>query len=355
TGEIKAARELYRAAIDKNQYVDYESRLEYFEFERRHGERTQALAAYDQLRNEGFGADILARQRLSLFLAYPGAPWQWRDVAGLLMFLGLLLVLAALPALAVVTIHYRGLARRARGLAPNNASPAWTLRHAWYALGIFTAGGAIALYVFSPAPLEMMLPWSMRLKADSTDIELGHQLLGMCVLALLLALPLLRGRPIKQILVGRWSIFRSIFTGVGLAIALKCVAIIVHLGVQATGVLGNDTMRAMQGAHQSFGMFGMLLIVAVAVPFAEELVFRGVLLEAFRGQVTFVFATIVQAVFFAASHESPADMPTLFVFGLLAGWLAKRSEGLLAPMAMHSAFNLTAALTVVGVTSILNR
>jgi membrane protease YdiL (CAAX protease family) len=48
-------------------------------------------------------------------------------------------------------------------------------------------------------------------------------------------------------------------------------------------------------------------------------------------------------------------MPLLFVFGLTAGWLAKRSEGLLAPMAMHSAFNLTAALAVIGMTSVLNR
>jgi membrane protease YdiL (CAAX protease family) len=44
-----------------------------------------------------------------------------------------------------------------------------------------------------------------------------------------------------------------------------------------------------------------------------------------------------------------------FLFGLAAGWLAKRSEGLLAPMTMHATFNLTAALTVLGITSILNR
>lgn len=354
TGEIEAARNAYKGAIEP-QYVPYESRVEYFEFERQHGNREESIAAYEQLRGEGFGADILGRQRLSLLLTHPTAPWHWRDVTGFLLLGGLLLVFALVPIVAIAPIHYRGLARRVAGLAPDKLEPSWTLRHSWYALGVIFVGGAVSLYVFTPALLEMVLPWTKRANATSTEIQLGNELLFATLLALLLVVPLLRGKSIKSVMIGRWSIAKSIFVGLGVAIALKIVALIIGVGMQSVGALGTDTTRAMQGAHQSFGLAGMLLIVAVAVPFVEELVFRGVLLEAFRGQVTFVFATIVQATAFATIHESWTDMPSIFVFGLASAWLAKRSEGLLASMTMHAVFNLLAAIAIVGITSILNR
>jgi membrane protease YdiL (CAAX protease family) len=258
------------------------------------------------------------------------------------------------PLIAIAPVHYRGLARRVAGLAPDKPAPAWTLRHAWYALGVLFVGGAVSLYVFTPALLELVLPWAKRISATSTDIQLGNELLGATLLALLLVAPLLRGKPVKPMMIGRWSIAKSIFAGLGVAIALKIVAVIIGLGMQSVGALGTDTTRAMQGAHQSFGLAGMLLIVALAVPFVEELVFRGVLLEAFRGQVTFFFATLMQAAAFAAIHEAWTDMPSIFVFGLASAWLAKRSEGLLASVTMHAVFNLMAAIALVGITSFLN-
>ena len=352
-GEIKAARDIYRAVV-AGQYVPYESRVEFFEFERQHGSREQAIAAYRQLRDEGFGADILGRQRLSLSVAYPSAPWQWGDVTGFLLLLALLLIFAALPVLVVAPIHYRGLARRVAGLAPDRPEPRWSLRHAWYAFGVLQVAGAVSLYVFSAPALEVIMPWTKRFEASATDHELGNQMLWGSLIGLVLLVPLLRGRSVKSLLLGRWSIVRSVLVGIGVAIALKIVSGIIGIGVQSLGVLGNDTTRAMQGLHQSFGMVGMLLIVAAVVPFIEELAFRGVMLEAFRGQVTFLFATLVQAVTFAGIHESWGDMPYLFVFGLVSAWLAKRSEGLLASVVMHSTFNLTSALAIVGITSILN-
>jgi membrane protease YdiL (CAAX protease family) len=355
TGEIDAARDLYRAAVLKQKYVAHESRVEYFEFERQYGSGEQAMAAYEQLRNEGFGADILARQRLSLLAAYPGAAWHWEDVAGLLLILGLALAYAVLPVVTIAPIHYRGLARRLAGLAPETPAPKWSLRHAWYALGVIWISGLISLYVFFPESLEKLLPWTKRMEASATDIVLGNHLLCGTVLALLMVGPLLRGRSVKALLMGRWSVLKSVLSGIGLAIALKVVAAVIAVSIQSMGALGSETIRAMQGVHQSFGLAAMLLVVGVAVPFVEELVFRGVMLEAFRGHVTFMFATVAQAATFAAAHESYGDMPVLFVFGLVAGWLARRSGGLLAPMAMHSAFNISSALAIVGMTAFLNR
>ena len=87
----------------------------------------------------------------------------------------------------------------------------------------------------------------------------------------------------------------------------------------------------------------------------EGLVFRGALLGAFRGYVSFGFATVIQARAFVLRHEELGSMPFLFVVALVAAWLVKRSEGLLAPMVLHAVNNLTAALAIVGATSVINQ
>ena len=89
-------------------------------------------------------------------------------------------------------------------------------------------------------------------------------------------------------------------------------------------------------------------------PIIEELIFRGVLLEAFRARVTFWFAAVVQALVFIP-HEEWQAMPFLFVFALVAAWQVRESGGLLASMVMHAVNNATAAMAVVGATSVLNR
>jgi membrane protease YdiL (CAAX protease family) len=359
-GDIKGARELYDGVI-KREFVALDTRIEYFEFERRHGTSAAALAAYGKLRDEGFHADSVARYRLGLLLSHPGAGWQWRDALGLLTLIGVALAICALPLIAIVPVHYRGLARQAAGRAPDLSQEPmdrmrWKLRHAWYALGVMLIAGYAALYVYAVQYLEATLPWIQRyVITPATDITLSKIMLWSSVAALLLLVPLLRGRSVKQLLLGTWSLKRCIVTGIAWALGLKIFAAFIDLGMKAFGLLGSDTVRAMQGLHEMYGLGVMLLVVAVATPIIEELIFRGVLLEAFRARVTFWVAAVVQALVFIALHEEWQAMPFLFVFALAAAWQVRESGGLLASMVMHAVNNATAAMAVVGATSILNR
>jgi membrane protease YdiL (CAAX protease family) len=353
-GEVMAARKLYLEALTQP-YIALDTRIEYFEFERQHGSRQDALAAYDKLRGEGFAADSLARYRLGLFVSRPGIAWQWRDAWGVLALLGTTLAFCLLPLLFIVPVHYRGLALRASGRAPIHETTGWTLRDAWYAFGAFLLVGFASLYVFAMPYLDAILPWSVRNGVDpATDHVLAKVLLCSTVGSLALLLPLMRRRSVKATLCGRWSIRRSIFVGLGAAVLLKIVTALVGLGINSAGMLGSDTVRSIQGAYDAYGLLAMLLLISVVTPFVEELVFRGVMLEAFRGHVSFVFAALVQAAAFVLMHEEWQSMPFLFAFALVAAWLARRSEGLLAPMVMHSVNNLMAGLAIVGMTSVLN-
>jgi membrane protease YdiL (CAAX protease family) len=356
--DYAAAREQYKKEVAR-EYASNDTRAEWFRFEASHGTAEQALAAYQQLRDQGYWADPLARQRLALLVSSPGAPWQARDLLGLLTLLGLGLAFCLVPLAVVVPVHYRGLARRVRDLPPDLGRPAWTLRHAAWALGAFLMADFIAMYIFAPAYLEYMLPGSPQYtNATTTDLLLGRYMVTATLLMLLFILPLMRGRSPRDVLLGQWSIGRHIIAGVGILIALKIatgiVAVVVRV-VSPEAALGSDTTRAIQGMTESFGIGVTLLMVAGITPLVEEFIFRGVLLQAFRGQVSFWVSAVFTSLVFTLLHEEWVSMPYLFVFAMSAALLARNSGGLLASIVLHVINNAMAVLVIVGATSIINR
>ena len=107
----------------------------------------------------------------------------------------------------------------------------------------------------------------------------------------------------------------------------------------------DDALWQMIGAvRDHYGVITALWIVAVAAPVVEEFVFRGVLLRSFASHIGAGWANIVQAALFSAMHMNLQAALVLFVLGLVLGTLARRSGSLLAPMLLHAAFNLIAAL-----------
>lgn len=353
-GDADAARSVYRELLEGERYLSPGIRAEYFEFERRHGTAESATAAYAQLRDTGFGADPMARRRLALLFSHPGADWQWRDAPGLLTLLAAIALCCLLPLLAIAPVHYRGLARQIAGHPPGVTGPHWRLRHGWYAMAAMSVSGFGVAYVLLPGIVEQLGPWlAVEPPAPATNRGLARVLLWSTVLTLVLLLPLLRGRSIRSLLLGKWSILRSVLAALGLAIGLRLVAGLVG-ALSSGGALGDDTTRAMQGLSEYYGLWAMLLVAALAVPVVEELIFRGVLLEAFRARVTFWFAALAQAVLFVVLHEQWQSMPYLFVFALVATWLARRSQGLLAPIVLHSVNNAFASLTLIGMTTAIN-
>ncbi len=355
-GDIKGARELYEGVVKDQQYLALDTRIEYFEFEREHGTRAAAATAYAQLRDVGYSADPVGRYRLGLFLSHPTAGWQWRDALGVLTLLVIIVVICALPLVAIVPVHYRGLARQVAGRAPDLAEAPWKLRHAWYALGVMLITGYGVLYVYAVQYLEAVLPWIGRyVITPATDLTLAKIMIWSTVAALLLLVPLALRRPLRPLFLGHWTIKRSILVGIGAALVLRFVAAFIDLGYRAFGLLGSDTVRAMQGIHEVYGIMALLLVVAVATPIVEEWIFRGVLLEAFRTRVSFWFAAVVQALVFVALHEEYQAMPFLFVFALVAAFLVRQSGGLLAALVMHGVNNAIAVLAIVGATNLINR
>lgn len=137
--------------------------------------------------------------------------------------------------------------------------------------------------------------------------------------------------------------------GVGIfVLASVAISPIVQSAGESQAVV--DELRSASGAELAV----FALTAAAVAPFAEELLFRGLLLRALRRRIPTLVAVIVQAMVFAAVHPllSPtlgdfAVVPALFALGVVCGVVASRRADLSATVFLHVGFNLVTVLLAV--------
>lgn len=83
----------------------------------------------------------------------------------------------------------------------------------------------------------------------------------------------------------------------------------------------------------------LIVVVAVGAPIIEEFVYRGAILQALENRVHAVLALAISALWFAAIHLQPVELPGLFVVGLVFGLCWQRSGRIACPILAHMAFN----------------
>jgi len=92
----------------------------------------------------------------------------------------------------------------------------------------------------------------------------------------------------------------------------------------------------------------IVVMVGVAAPVVEEMLFRGMLLSRLIRSMSPMWAVVVQAVLFAAIHlldpSAAAALPGLVIIGLVLGYAAIRTGNLSLPIMLHAGVNLTAAI-----------
>lgn len=349
-GQIDIARQLYTSVLAaRAPKLPIPALRDLFLFECHNGTQQQALTAYQRLREEGYRADPVGYYRFKLVERFPAAPWQWRDTAGPLVLIALLAFLALLPVVLIAPVHYRGLVHQLRGTLPPALPQPWGLSQAWYVLAGLLIAGVIACLFCAYSSLENLLGPTNGGSADQR--ALGNALIVQTILFALLAAPLLRRIDIRATLIGTWSLRKSLLSGIGWAVLARVVLSLgtrlVHSGRPAPAI-GNLVDGGLQGIHAAYGAWAVLLVAAIAVPILEELAFRGVILTALRRYISFWPAALAQAVAFATMHEEVSLYLFFAGFGLATALLARRSQGLLASIAMHATNNLFAVVPLLG-------
>jgi membrane protease YdiL (CAAX protease family) len=322
---------------------------ERFRFELKHGTGEQALAAYRALRGSGMAADPFLRDRVALLMKHPMLGWNFQDAGGLAMGGLLLIALLLTPAVILLPVHYWSLLRERRAKPSAWPGARWGLREAWAALGAYLAVEVFCVWWFQP---EIMRGWWQKNQLEQQNATftdgmlLAQQTTAWAALAVVLGLALWRARAWRVIGRGEWSWGRT----VGLALAgtmILRIALLSYTAVWPEAIEGEvaslspNTRQLCLALLKGGGPGVLILVVAGFVPLVEELLFRGVLLEALAKHIPFWWANVGQALLFASVHENYRLLPFFLAFGVVCGVLARRSQALLAPMAVHSLNNLT--------------
>jgi membrane protease YdiL (CAAX protease family) len=95
----------------------------------------------------------------------------------------------------------------------------------------------------------------------------------------------------------------------------------------------------------------IVLMVGIAAPVVEEMLFRGMLLSRLSRSMSPAWAILVQALIFASIHlldpSAVAALPGLVIVGVVLGYAAMRTGSLSLPIMIHAGVNLTAVVLLI--------
>jgi membrane protease YdiL (CAAX protease family) len=334
-GRIDEARAAYGAGEEP--WATVEALQARFDFELEHGTAETARAAYDALLARGWDSDLVGRRRLALLAAHPRAPWKWEDAPGLIALATIGVSIAMLPASFILPIYAIGLLRRRRSRAEPAPAERFGLRHAWLASAVMILAQCVGFLVYP----EVIEGDTFPLGRATASYALMSAVAGAA------GLLLVTGRATAELVgPGRWRWPRMLVVGVLVTgvFQLTAVGVAWAIGSDAGDPSTTEMMRSVQ---TSFGVPATFLFAALLVPVAEELLFRGVLLSAFRTRLSPGWANLAQAGLFGALHAHPVVAPAAFALGLAAGRATRVSGSLRTALFAHVLANAIACALLV--------
>lgn len=114
------------------------------------------------------------------------------------------------------------------------------------------------------------------------------------------------------------------------------------------GSFENPQIEALTGGQplSSLQVGLLFLLLAVLVPIAEELFFRGMIYPLLRWRWGRTVAIVLSAAIFAVAHVIPLLMPALFFVGLVLGQLREWSKSIIPGILIHATQNAIALLAI---------
>jgi hypothetical protein len=88
----------------------------------------------------------------------------------------------------------------------------------------------------------------------------------------------------------------------------------------------------------------LIIVVALGAPLIEELVYRGLILQALQSRLNDWLALLISSAWFALIHLQPVELPGLFVFALVLGICFQRTGRLGMAIFAHIGFNAAGLL-----------
>jgi membrane protease YdiL (CAAX protease family) len=150
-----------------------------------------------------------------------------------------------------------------------------------------------------------------------------------------------RTRPVTSIVIGcvalvlMWPVLMALGNAGGMIVSL--------LRGEEVSRIAHSTLQLLHDGPADRWKVLMSALVVIGAPVLEEVMYRGLLQRTIISTGMRAWpAIVVTSLMFAAMHinaAQPHAVVTLFVLSLVFGWAFQRTGRLLAPIAMHIAFN----------------
>jgi len=89
-----------------------------------------------------------------------------------------------------------------------------------------------------------------------------------------------------------------------------------------------------------------ILLVGIIPAFVEEMLFRGVILNGFRGNYSVRKAIILSSLLFGIVHLNPWQFVTAFIIGIISAWICIKTESIILSIYIHLFNNMVSVLAM---------
>ncbi|HCZ36265.1 MAG TPA: hypothetical protein DHV26_10110 [Cytophagales bacterium] len=322
------------------------------EYDLKYSSADSTALTYSRLVEQSFWYDAFAIYRIRLLLKSPFIGWTWPDLGRFTLLFILAFTLLVVPYIWILPMHYWGWWQRSNGRIFQQPVFSWGLRHLWIVCSLWLVCDFMSLIIVDyPGFLSSFTDIS-GLEYTSVSRETANITLLFFTGCLVFTLGIMKRSDFIQFFTTSNGIGSAIAAGFGLALALR-VALVLYSGMlKAFGIdLVSDTTTispflsitdSIISVNQQYSPYLGFIMVVILVPFYEEVLFRGVFLSAAQRNMNFIVANCLQSLVFAIAHQQLKLIPFYFAFGLVAGIMQRKSNGLVISTAMHITNNLIA-------------
>ncbi len=311
-----------------------------------HSSSKIALDSYRRLQQLDSNDDLFGIKRLRLALKSPMLPWKATELLHLFFFVLSILLLFLIPYFWVLPLHsLGGLLRRASVRIVCKVHFGWSMKHFWLISFLYLLAQYLTVVLFEyEATINYYFDIGNYYTEEAENTEnLAAMMLFYVIAMAVFTMVMLNKKALKHLYQSNLGLLRMVSLGVGFvifnSILLRFLGNFIDLSdADAVGVLFS-AKREILAILRGYGFATAVVAAAIVVPIYEEVIFRGIVLGSVEKQVGFVAANIFQSALFALIHFDLRLFAFYFCFGIVTGYFAARSRGLLTGIVLHAINN----------------
>ncbi|WP_299247626.1 CPBP family intramembrane glutamic endopeptidase [uncultured Lacinutrix sp.] len=303
---------------------------------------------------ESYYDDFFGIKRLRLAFKAPTYYWSFGEISHIFVLLLSILILMAIPYLWILPIYSLSNYFNFKKVKEAVRLPGdWSLRHFWLISFLYMLTLFILILVFN---YQEELNYYFDIVGyfdeftEETDLVSANAQLLFSALLLLFTVILLNKKRLQFV----FRTNNSIRQMIGLSIIflifngfiIRIIGTFVDLSDTAELISSLSAKEDIQSLLNEYGFYITILVVAIIVPFYEEIIFRGIIFTSTEKHLGYKVANVLQASLFALAHFNLSLFIFYFVFGLVTGYFVKRSRGLATGIVFHIVNNFVVTVTL---------